>query len=301
MFVDRRIIESGQPSPTAPCYRARWHGFTLVELLVVIGIISTLIAILLPSLSRARQAANMLVCQSNLKQISSALMLYAQDNRGLGCWGNIDTPTGSWYELSWYMTLSPYLGGKEVTERGMVSRVMQDTDVDIHPGNAPGLWHYTAHPRVLPAAGHGDPFRNWAEFHLYPITSMRNASEKAIIWDGGINPAWGGCASNLAYFVNNNSIWWAADARSWADVPSAYLDTVVPLGQDDTLVNLSKDSPKWLGIANRDASGWNDYTVNAFRYRHLGDTRINMLFGDGHVESRALGEVLWRDVCVSIR
>ncbi len=60
---------------------ARRHGFTLIELLVVISVIALLIAILLPALGKARQAAKATACRSQLRQIGIAITAYATDGR----------------------------------------------------------------------------------------------------------------------------------------------------------------------------------------------------------------------------
>jgi prepilin-type N-terminal cleavage/methylation domain-containing protein/prepilin-type processing-associated H-X9-DG protein len=84
------------------------NGFTLIELLVVIAIISLLAAILFPVFARARENARRASCQSNLKQIGLALVMYSQDN-DQRIFGNPDNGANGW--LTCYM---PYIKSTQV-------------------------------------------------------------------------------------------------------------------------------------------------------------------------------------------
>jgi len=74
------------------CVTPSRRGFSLVELLVVIGIIALLIAMLMPALSKARAQAATIQCSSNLRQIGIAFQNYASSNNGrMPAWGQVHT------------------------------------------------------------------------------------------------------------------------------------------------------------------------------------------------------------------
>src|SRR5580700_9221020 len=81
------------PFPPARPSHLPQRGFTLVELLVVIGIIAVLVGMLLPALNRARDQANTTQCLSNLRQIGTAIQNYASDNQAYLVPGRYDALT----------------------------------------------------------------------------------------------------------------------------------------------------------------------------------------------------------------
>ena len=90
-------------------------GFTLVELLVVIAIIGVLVALLLPAVQAAREAARRMSCSNNLKQTALACHNYHDTFKALP-WNNDlgnatapGNPSNRWRQLSWIVSVLPYV------------------------------------------------------------------------------------------------------------------------------------------------------------------------------------------------
>lgn len=91
-------------------HRRHTAAFTLVEVLVVIGIIAVLLAILLPALSKAKRASEQIACASNLRQLGYAFLLYCDENRGFFPAAQDPLSPGIWLWMGrgWRPVLEPY-------------------------------------------------------------------------------------------------------------------------------------------------------------------------------------------------
>ena len=98
--------------------RLRRSGFTLVELLVVIGIIALLVGILMPALTKARKSAQAVQCMSNVRQLGVGFMMYVDKYKGYLPWtGNSDgnatsNPVGPWDDTAYWANSIPKIIGR---------------------------------------------------------------------------------------------------------------------------------------------------------------------------------------------
>jgi|DewCreStandDraft_4_1066084.scaffolds.fasta_scaffold03742_10 prepilin-type N-terminal cleavage/methylation domain-containing protein/prepilin-type processing-associated H-X9-DG protein len=153
------------------------RGFTLVELLVVIGIIAVLIAILLPALGKAKEQANRVACASNMRQIGTAFVSYNNDNKGW--FPSIATAAWKYEDWIYWQTgqnpdngrLVPYLGKKFSAK---TYRCPSD-DINARRTTPPYQYSYTMNYNIGGYAPGNIPPRK--------ITQIRNPAQKILMID----------------------------------------------------------------------------------------------------------------------
>jgi prepilin-type N-terminal cleavage/methylation domain-containing protein len=169
----------------------RRAAFTLVELLVVIGIIAVLIGLLLPVIGRARENANRTVCLSNIRQLGTAYLAYAQQNKGTIPIGYLDQLKQQNYLLNYNDT-----GGTGFKSFFLITGILYQTNMlaSVQTYFCPSFQD----PRWIYANNANDPASNW-----WPPVTTNQGSKRHTRVAYGTRPvaSWGAQLVNGQWVV----------------------------------------------------------------------------------------------------
>ncbi|HUB24791.1 MAG TPA: prepilin-type N-terminal cleavage/methylation domain-containing protein [Tepidisphaeraceae bacterium] len=284
-------------------------GFTLVELLVVIGIIALLLAILLPSLNKAKQEASLLWCMSNERQFGTAFSMYAQYNHDrlpIFYWDGTGDPTGTG-ATDWGWLILPYLksgssGTYNGEDPGAIWKLYHDKDtiegLDTERCQTYGvvtvLFRFEPGPLnasfTLASTSNAQPGPQDDGDKPFKLSQIRRPSDIIMLTDasqiGNQGVPWSSDADVWLIQGSQMQDWWIVNTSQpqYANGLLAYCQTQYPQGPD---AGLNKDYESY-GDMETD-SGPNGALGSDMRYRHLNNTAANALFADGHV-----GTFHWR-------
>jgi len=154
--------------------RRRGRAFTLVELLVVIGIIAMLMGIMLPAMAAARAQAKAVACTSNLRQLATAALMYAQDKK-------------------LYVSFVPAIGNVPAKDRKELLYPYLRQGRNNADNEANQAWHCPANDRVAAQASYG--FNT--NLNGIRLNRIRKWSETVALCDAGLMD-WPAGAPSLA-------------------------------------------------------------------------------------------------------
>jgi prepilin-type N-terminal cleavage/methylation domain-containing protein len=302
------------------------EAFTLVELLVVIGIIALLISALLPALNKARQAANLIDCQARLRSMGQALQMYTVANKGYVPWsvvvndktaapwisGNLPNSTNNELYWWWHFTLSEVLNGKILGADGLVARespIFRDRDT-IEGSDGRFVNHYTANPRIMyqsnaidaaPDAYGGAGTIQPQDRHLTRKISTIKPSTAFVIWDGPQAADYNNNTYEIAIELDGNQFTFGhCFCLGSKNAAVVYDRPVTPGGtQQSQNASICKAAQAKFNKDLRSAFGSPDGWQCQIRFRHMNNSTLAALCLDGHVETRKVGTFMVKDICTN--
>lgn len=182
---------------------SRRRGFTLVELLVVIGIIALLISILMPALSKARAAGVALSCSNNMRQIGMTALLYQNDNKGrfparddyfqdFAPGQSEGQGAYSYSSVRWFDVLPPYLGMANF-RRSIAARTSQTWPVGVIGDSTAANFNQRLAVYHCPADTNRDPNDEFmpSDYAVAEIAVAMYREAPARVQNGGTNDTLG--------------------------------------------------------------------------------------------------------------
>lgn len=271
--------------------RSPSKGFTLVELLVVIGIIAVLISVLLPALNRARQQAISVQCMSNLKSIGQAALLYAHENNGWlpPGWG-LNQPSGTLEKFcDWGAGATNPITRNSVREA--MAKLLGTKNWQATDSNYPRVpvMYCPADDQLVSGV-------LWEEDNFLKGTAPGQNDGKFRYWwvgnpYGTVNGGTGGNIANLMAAQGSNDLEVCAfKSNQWIDITG---DGKVMRGRE-YIRKVSDKHASEVAICV-DRSKQKTATPTSWYYMHGNPSKPqsawkNELMGDGHCETRRPGD-----------